>query len=227
MNTYSGAAMQHLDSNKVATDKKMDAFIAPYAEEINSKVQEVIGYTAKAMAVQKPESDLGNLLSDYLLKYSIQHIDHDIDMALFNTGGFRIPLPPGEIKVRHIMEIMPFDNTLVVVNMSGANLNELVKQIIAAGGDPVAAPNGISIISESDTIRFSLNGKAVYPKQMYKVVTSNYLADGGDRYTVLASASSKFDSGILVRDAIEEAFRLNTTSDNRASSDVEGRIIIR
>lgn len=219
--------MQRLDSTHSSTNAKMDRLIYSYSIQIDSLVNQVVGYTAKAMVVKKPESDLGNLLADFMVRFAMENMDTKVDFALFNTGGFRIPLPGGAITVGHIMQLMPFDNTLVIMDLTGNQVNELAVQIIKAGGDPISGEKSIQIIEREETVEVLLGGVKVKPKSNYRVLTSSYLAEGGDNYTVFKSGINQVDSGILIRDAIAECFRQKSSKEKPIDAKVEQRIILK
>lgn len=227
INQYRGATMTALDSNMKVGDSKIEAIIAPYQKSLDTLVNEVVGYLATPMQVRKPESDLGNLLADYLYHYGVEYVDPEIDLAIFNTGGFRIPLPPGKITLGRVMELMPFDNTLVLKELSGAEMQELAETVIKNGGDPIAAAQSVVLSRDTTgTPIWEINGQVVQANQRYKVLTSSYLADGGDHYHIFKSVVGKKDSGILIRDAIAHSFRKHTSAQQPAIAPIVGRISI-
>ena len=223
---FSEGSLVILDSSLSEYDANIEKLISPYRLEKDAHVQDVVGFSAAPMSMARPESTLGNFLADNLLDYGLNIIDSSIDMALFNKGGFRIPLPPGEIRLTHVMELMPFDNTMVVVNLSGVQMDKLATTILKAGGDPISAPRGVTLGIEAGVRQFTLNGASIDSNQTYRVLTSSYLAAGGDNYTVLMEGNEFNDSGIFVRDAIAHMFRTTTSKENPASGVLDNRIVI-
>jgi len=226
MSVFSTGSLVILDSSQTEYDAKIEKLIGPYRIEKDAHVQDIVGYSATPMSMSRPESALGNFLVDILLDYGLNTIDSNIDMALFNKGGFRIPLPPGEIRLTHVMELMPFDNTMVVVDLSGEQMEILASTILKAGGDPISAPRGVSLSTQAGVRQFTLNGVSIDSSKSYRVLTSSYLAAGGDSYTVLMEGSKFNDSGIYVRDAIAHMFRTTTSKENPASGVLDKRIVI-
>jgi 2',3'-cyclic-nucleotide 2'-phosphodiesterase (5'-nucleotidase family) len=225
-NTFGKSNMILLDSSHAHTDPKIDKIIEPYMDEIDTLVNAVVGYNAHAMHVHKPESNLGNLLADYLLLYTSVELDDMVDLALFNTGGFRIPLPPGTITVGHIMQLMPFDNTLVMMTLSGPDMQALAEQIIDKGGDPISGSNGVVIQKWHDSVILNLGTLPISKNKNYRILTSSYLAEGGDGYSVLLRGTNISNSGVLIRDALQQMFQKETSQLKPAVARIEGRIVI-
>jgi 2',3'-cyclic-nucleotide 2'-phosphodiesterase (5'-nucleotidase family) len=219
--------MIRLDSQYRAVDKNIDKLIVPYNAKFSALIDEIVGYTSKPMHVRRPESALGNLLADYLLEYGLDHIDSNIDMAVFNKGGFRIPLPPGAITFGHVMQLMPFDNTMVVISLNGLQMKQLAEIMVEGGGDPIAGPNEVRLEKSSEKVSLRLNQMEIKVDEDYRVLTSSYLAQGGDNYYIFPEGDFLVDSGIMIRDALEESFRTKTSATNPAQAEIEGRVIIK
>ena len=109
----------------------------------------------------------------------------DADVAIQNTFGIRDDLDAGDVSLRDLFRIMPFDNTLVRVELSGADLTDWIRQtlrvnrtFLQVSGMQVlftAAPDGQSV----QNVRVQVGGKPVDPKRMYRIATNDYLASGG------------------------------------------------
>ena len=129
-------------------------------------------------------------------------------MALTNNGGLRATVGPGDISVGRIFELMPFENMLVVLELTGAEVDTLAHQLARNGGDPIAGFS-FEIVATSATARnLMVGGQPVSPDSTYRLVTSDYLADGGGPYEILSSgALPRQDMAYLVRDAIIEHIR--------------------
>jgi 2',3'-cyclic-nucleotide 2'-phosphodiesterase (5'-nucleotidase family) len=114
--------------------------------------------------------------------------------------GLRDPLSQGEITTRNIFEFMPFENKLVVVKMDANNLMMLFDHIAKSNGDGLA---GASFsITNDKAINVLVNGQPIEDKKTYWVITSDYLADGGDGYSVFKSSDVHLVSDEKVRELI-------------------------
>ncbi|RQP12836.1 MAG: ExeM/NucH family extracellular endonuclease [Microbacteriaceae bacterium] len=164
------------------------------------------------------ESLIGNLIADAQLAATA---DLGTELAIMNPGGIRADLvyassgdgdPDGNVTYAEAAAIQPFANTLVTMNLTGAQLEELLEQQWQPAGaarpylklglsaglvyvyDP-AAPEGSHITA------ITLNGEPVTDDQVIKVVTNSFLAAGGDNFGALTQGTGVSDSGRVDLDA--------------------------
>jgi 2',3'-cyclic-nucleotide 2'-phosphodiesterase (5'-nucleotidase family) len=189
----------------VGVDSVILKFIKPYTDSIKGVMNEIIGYNPKPMIAQKPESPLSNFVTDLVFEagkeyLKNQNIQEGEILCVINVKGLRAPLSQGEITTRHIFEIMPFENKLVVVKMDAANLMVLFDHIAKSNGDGLA---GASFsITNNKAKKILVNGQPVDDNKIYWVITSDYLADGGDGYSVFKSSDVHLVSDEKVRELI-------------------------
>ena len=130
------------------------------------------------------------------------------DFVLLNNGGLRTFLPKGDITRRKIYELMPFENELVVVTLSAEKTNELFGYIAKKTVNGGTRKQGVPV---SGNVKVELNG--TFPKNIYindkpfvgrtyKVITSDYLANGGDYMSFFLNPIKSEKIGIKLRDAI-------------------------
>jgi 2',3'-cyclic-nucleotide 2'-phosphodiesterase (5'-nucleotidase family) len=215
--------LQTLDSNWTHTNEKIESLIGPYKAQIDSQMNAVIGYSSSEMIKSRPESALGNGVADLLYNYGADNIDSDIDLCVLNYGGLRAPISKGPITVGRVFELMPFDNTLVVVTLDGDELKVLAKHILAQSGEPFAASKPVNITNFKSGALFIFSDTTLQSKSEYKVLTSNYLADGGDNFSMFKD-QPRTDSNILIRQALIEGFS-RTNEENPFKAIIDGRII--
>lgn len=189
------------DSHYSATDPLIADFIAPYQAELNSELNKVISVSAIAMEKNQPEGLLGNFVADLSLYITnTTSSTYKADFCLLNNGGLRSTLPQGEITLKRVYELMPFENELVILTLDGPTTLMLIEFIAKKGGMPVS---GIKMgIKNEKPINVLIDEKSFDATRDYKVVTSDYLANGGDNLSFLAAAKEKKYVGIKVRDAI-------------------------
>ena len=164
------------------------------------------------------ESTLGNLIADAQLAATA---DLGTELALMNPGGIRADLvfassgagdPDGSVNYREAATVQPFANTLVTIDLTGAQLKEVLEQQWQPEGstrpflklgvsegfaysyDP-AAPAGERITA------MYLDGERVTSEQVVHVVTNSFLAAGGDAFTAFEEGTNKADSGRIDLDA--------------------------
>ena len=199
-------------------DQDIAGEINSYRDSIHSVMGTVVGYSASAMVKSLPESSLGDFVAD-ACQHTISSLKESADFTMLNYGGLRSSLPQGDITRGNIYELMPFDNELVILDMSPELMDSLFRYLAGRKGNPVS---GIRMkLNDSTAEQVIISGKNFNSSQHYKMLTSDYLADGGDQLTFLKSLN-KNRTGILVRDAIfkELEFYHNDTLDIRT----DGRI---
>ncbi|HOJ24993.1 MAG TPA: 5'-nucleotidase [Bacteroidales bacterium] len=211
----------------IISDSSVENWINKYKIGLDSLMEVVIGYNEVAMVKNDPEGNLGNFVCDLVLDFVNRDLKDSLNgypcMVVMNNGGFRSFLPAGEIRVKDVFAVMPFDNTLTLLKISGKDLLNLAKQIVEKGGMPIA---GLQIIANATTLRRALiNGKEIAENQYYWVATSNYLANGGDNLTGLLNPIKRIDTPFLIRDIIIEHYKLLTSQNKTAFAKIDGRFM--
>jgi 2',3'-cyclic-nucleotide 2'-phosphodiesterase (5'-nucleotidase family) len=171
-------------SDSIQSDPAIAALVAPFAEALVDEISEVIGRAEVEITKGRPEGPLGTFAAEAMLK-EVQNVSEDpVDMALTNNGGLRTTIGPGPITVGKMYELMPFDNMMIVLDLSAAQVDSLAQQLARNGGDPIA---GFSFVVTPDgrATQLRVGGNTVTDDRAYRLVTSDYLANGGGPYTVL------------------------------------------
>jgi len=174
-----------------------------YRDSINLKLDNVIGfskglYTKDDYSKTKFNSSLGNLIADIIFKQadSVFHknFENNIDFVLQNHGGIRSSLLEGEIKLTDAYKILPFENEIVVLEISKEVFDEMV---LFLSNEKFPHPiSGFSIMDDKALIdkEKSLNDK-------FFLATNDYLLSGGDNMFFLEKNSRVFKLGYSLRDA--------------------------
>ncbi len=184
--------------DSLADDPAMAALVTPYRDQLESRVNEVIGTAAAPFEKGQPEAPLGNFAADAMLADVQQWVDRPVDLALTNNGGLRIPLNAGPITVGLIYELMPFDNMLSVLDLTGVQVDSLAQQLARLGGEPIA---GFSFVIDGElALDIRVAGAPLDPGRTYRLVTSDYLANGGGNMPALWEPAGRQDLGVLLRD---------------------------
>lgn len=185
----------------------LDSLIDPYREAMEEEMNQVIGEATVALEKSVPESPLGNFAAEatYLAGVAYGSRTKDVggpnamikSFALLNYGGLRAPISKGDITIGNMYELMPFDNTLVLVKLSGEQVRACAKYLFGVHGQPVYNAR-FRLSSNSETMW--IGEKEYNFDEEIIVITSNYLADGGDNMTFFNEPLRKWDSGIFLRD---------------------------
>jgi 2',3'-cyclic-nucleotide 2'-phosphodiesterase (5'-nucleotidase family) len=182
-------------------DKDIDDIIAPYRDQLSSKMDTKLATNTTHMAKRRPNSLLGNWFTDVLLDASEDITGRKIDFAAQNYGGLRIPsIGKGDITVGTIYELMPFDNTLVVLEANGTIVNKLIQRIAEYGGWPIS--KGLTFtMKEGKAIDIYIQDKPLDISRTYLFALPDYIANGGDDCFFLEKAV-RHETGRLLRDVM-------------------------
>ncbi len=194
---------------EMVSDASMDAVIAPYKKSLETQMNERISHTVVDLNKSGDNSNLGNLLADYTYEGAVEWAKKNnipqIDAAVINIGGIRSTIGKGDILLKHIFEVMPFENELVLVKMKGSDVNSLFDYYLEfRKNNPVS-----HLVIETDQNKLSkalINGNQVDPNKTYYIATSDYLALGGDNMKFF-SKGEMISTGVKLRDLYVEKFR--------------------
>ena len=198
--------------------------IAPYKEEMIKEVNTILTYTSKDLTRTdgKLESSLGNLLADLTMTRANPVFNKltgkNIDFSMFNYGGIRAGIPAGKVSNRNAFELMPFENTLVVVELSGQKLTALIAYLIKSNTAHPLSKN-IKLTITKNGYQLYINNKKFDNRKSYFVLTSDYLQSGGDNMTFFKNPIQRISLEYKMRDAIVDYFKsvdtLKSTLDQR------------
>ena len=197
--------------------------VAPYKASVDSMMAPPLGLSRVAMSPKRPESLLSNWAADVMIEGGTATGLEPADMGLVNTGGLRNNMPEGIVRRGDIMLISPFENYVVVLEMKGKDLLELMRNIAAVKGEGVSSSVRMEISSDGDLLSCTIGGKEIDPNRIYTVATIDYLAEGNDKMYALKKAVKRHDIGILARDIMMEYVIKHRVIDSK----IEGRIIIK
>jgi len=211
-------------SADVAADSTVIKTYLPYKLKMDSQMNAVIGHSAIALTKTSVggESLLGNFFSDAALNEARKTYP-DIDFAMPSTnGGLRNDLPLGAITLSNVFELMPFENELIVFELNGSSVQTLINMIAKSNGQPVS---GIAIkIQDKKPVSVFINGKPFDPVKNYKVLTSDYIAGGGDDVNSFKNPVKSTIVGLKVRDALIQYIKDQQAAGKKISSTLDRRI---
>ena len=204
-------------------DSTLTDIINVYKDSIDLKLDNVIGfskglYTKDDYSKIKFNSSLGNLIADIIFKQAdsvfYKSFGNNIDFVLQNHGGIRSSLLKGEIKLTDAYKILPFENEIVVLEISKELFDEMV---LFLSNEKFPHPiSGFSIMNDKALIdkEKSLNDK-------FFLATNDYLLSGGDNMFFLERNSRVFNLGYSLRDAFIDY----TINEEDLESKVDNRFI--
>ena len=212
-------------SNDLEKNDAVESYINPYRQRINQIMDSTLAYTPKKITADDGEYNTseGNLLADLLYNQAnpiFKSITKkEIDFVLINHGGIRSIISKGNVTTRNAYQIMPFENTIVVAELSGKSIQELVHFILNSNTAHPISGAQIILNKDNSLASFKIQNKNFDPKKTYYVATHNYLASGGDNMVFFKDAITITPLDYKFRNAIIDYFKkvdtLHATIDNR------------
>ena len=201
----------------------MDSLIAPYKAEKEVSMNVVIGEVEETMEAGLPESKLSNLIADVLLTEGRKYIA-DVDIAVTNIGGIRRTLFAGPLTIGDVFEILPFDNSLLVLEYKGVEILALADAVALKGGEAIA---GMTLtIRDGKAEDVKVGGEVVDTARVYKVVSTDYLSWGNDQLEPLANYVKSTPLNMMMRDAMFDYVTCATIKGEKIVTKLDNRIIV-
>ena len=196
------------------------AYLAPIKAGLEEQLGAPIGYAPRDLEVYQPECPMLNWASDALLAKARELSPQQVDVAVVNIGGMRCNWGAGDITFRHVFELMPFDNELVVLTLPGKEVIALCEVFAKGGGEGIA---GMSMKAEKGVLKYAkIAGAAIQPDALYTVATSDYLSQGNDGMKPLKNHTAIWKSERKIRDLYIEYIQ----QVQRVEAQVDGRMQI-
>jgi 5''-nucleotidase/2'',3''-cyclic phosphodiesterase and related esterases len=220
--------VQH-STTKISIDSRADAiadrsyevYLQPFKARIDTAMNVVIGQAAETMRGHGPESLLSNFSADVYLLAASEYLRKPVDVGIVNLGGLRTVVPAGDITVRKIFELMPFENELVIVWLKGNVLNELLQNFAIDGVEGVS---GVRMeIQGKRAVNIVIGGQPIKMSDLYAVATNDYYASVNE---TMQKASNIQNTNIKIRDMLLRYIKLETKKGNKIQSRLDGRIKI-
>ena len=199
-------------------DKNLIVNLRKYQEKVDKLLSEVVGKSTGdyvVTSVRKEQTPIGDLVCDAMKNATKEF---GVDFAITNSGGIRADLLRGGVTKKSIYEVLPFDNTIVVVKMSGYDLltlfNYIAKIKQGSGAFPQVSDGVEFTINFRDQIfqDIKINGTPIdFAKEDYKVAINSYMLEGGDGYEMFSKSSDIYDTAKYQRDALIDYIKEHKT----------------
>lgn len=199
----------NVDSNE---KQEVSSFISPYKDSMDRAMNLILAESSVSMEVGRPSSLLGNWASDALFVNQTRTVKlSEPIFCLLNTGGIRSSLGKGPVTLGDIFRIMPFENSVVWLRLPISSSDKIQYYLQQSGGEPISN-------ASMNQGKLTVNGVTENTTYFW-VITTDYLANGGDRMDFFQDAVERSDKKTLLRDVfIEEAKiqkKLIVSSENR------------
>ena len=210
-------------ADQVTPDSAMQARVERWNSAVAPIASKPIGKCTRRLTLSRGgESTVGDFVADAIRRAL------GVDIALQNSGGLRAELGEGTVTRGAIYEVMPFDNVIFTLELTGAEVRRALEQALRYGRVTQVSgvryrfdrrrPDFQRIVSLTDTA-----GVALDENRIYKVACNDFMATGGDNYDVLSGGRNRTATGVLVRDVLE-AYVAQRSKTGSLDVSLDGRI---
>jgi len=200
-------------TDKEKQDPEIESYIKPYREHINQDLDSILAYCPVTLDKSTGiwQTTIGNLMADVTLQRGntvfMAREKKNIDLCILNHGGIRSILSKGNITSRTAFEIMPFENSLVVIALKAEQILELVDYFIATKKPHPLAGITFTIGKDNVAKNILVQGKPLQKDIVYYVATNDYLSNGGDNMNFFKKGIQKFDLDYKLRNILIDYFK--------------------
>lgn len=217
-------------THTIPKNAKVQAVVDEWDALLQERLNQVVGTTevswdGERANVRTGETNLGNLIAD-VMRDAV-----GADIAFMNGGGIRASIGSGDVTVGDIYTVLPFDNTLALIQLRGMDILDALEHSVrllpeqnggfmqVSGLSFEVDPNGFE---GGRVLNVKVNGETLGMNKLYTVATNDFLAAGGDGYDVLKNGTLLADTGIMLRDVVVDYFLEN----DQVREPEAGRIVI-
>ncbi|NJB69551.1 2',3'-cyclic-nucleotide 2'-phosphodiesterase (5'-nucleotidase family) [Saonia flava] len=200
-------------NDSIADMDSITNFVAPYRDRINEILDSTLAYAPRVISREdgKYNTTEGNLMADIIMSEANpifkSRTSNEIDFVLLNYGGIRSIISKGNVSARTAYQVMPFENSIVIAELTGKSVRELVYFLTNSG---VPHPiSGLQIILDKNNNLQSVNikGEPFNEDRTYFVATSSYLLTGGDKMSFFKDNVGVTDVDYMIRNAMIDYFK--------------------
>jgi len=190
----------------------IEAFIKPYRDHIDQDLSTVLATAPQTLDKNGEwQTSMGNMFADaVMLKGNpifVAREKKSIDIVLLNHGGIRSIISQGNVTARTAYEIMPFENSLVVIALKGEQVEEMINYIITEKKPHPLNGMTFTIGKDNKATAILIQGKPFLMNQIYYVGTNDYLSNGGDNMNFFKKGIYKYDLDYKLRNILIDYFK--------------------
>ncbi len=198
--------------SEIESNQKVVSFIQPYKQHIDQELNAVLAIATETIDKSGVwQSPMGNLFSKAVFEKGNpifeKRENKTIDFVLLNHGGIRTIIPKGNVTARSAFEIMPFENSLVVVALAGEQVEELLQYFVNEKKPHPLFGISFTIEKNNTVSNILVQGKPFSKETTYYVGTNDYLANGGDNMTFFKKGIQRYNLDYKLRNILIDYFK--------------------
>ena len=213
-------------NQQVLSDSSIVKYYQPFKKNLEESLMNTpISYSPETYKKNDGElnSTLSNMFADATYEMSNPVFNKmsgkNIDIVLLNNGGIRSIISKGNISEKTASELMPFENSIVVLELSGLSIIKMIDYLRKVKLQHPISGLQITLNNDYSVNEVKINGVSIENEKKYYVATTDYLLEGGDKMYFLAETTKTTDINYKMRDILIDYFKkydtLKLKSDNR------------
>lgn len=193
-------------------DKEVFDALQVFKDKVFKQLNQIVGKSDKLYSVaniRRELSPLGQVIADAMM-FAVR--SEMPDLGISNGGGIRADIPQGDIRLFNVYDILPFDNTVVIAEISGETLLEVVNFSMSKmrnTGGFLQFSSNTEVFESDGKWLIKVNGKDIQTDKDYKIALNSYIAGGGDNYSHFKTAKRIENSEIIDKIALSEYIKLS------------------
>ena len=225
-------ATRILVDESIPADKDLEKLLAPYSEKV-LELSKVIGHLEGNLSkTGVGGGSLGYFVTNGMRAQAEAKLGKPVTLAIMNVGGLRkSEITAGELRASDIFELLPFENALVALDVTGAQLSKIIEVATRDAQAGARIQFKWNDRSRAEFISGKLldeSGKEqeIDPNKIYTIVTIDYLLHvGGGAYAILHEAKSQTPLNLTLRDAIMNYVKSETAAGRPVRSVIDDRFV--
>ena len=203
--------------DSIPENDSISDFIAPYKERIAQEMDSVLAYAPNNLSKSQGDLNtaLGNMMADAVMELSNpvfkNRTGKSIDLVLLNHGGIRSAVNKGEVTTRTAFQLMPFENEVVVAEIKGEHLKELIHYLVEGQTAHPVAGMELVLNKNNEVVHATIQGKPIQDDKVYYVATNDYLYQGGDNMVFFSKSENVTGLDYKIRNLLIEYFKQKDT----------------
>ena len=213
-------------NQQVLSDSSIVKYYQPFKKNLEESLMNTpISYSSETYKKNDGElnSTLSNMFADATYEMSNPVFNKmsgkNIDIVLLNNGGIRSIISKGNISEKTAFELMPFENSIVVLELNGLSIIKMIDYLRKVKLQHPISGLQITLNNDYSVNEVKINGVSIENEKKYYVATTDYLLEGGDKMYFLAETTKTTDINYKMRDILIDYFKkydtLKLKSDNR------------
>ena len=213
-------------NQQVLSDSSIIKYYQPFKKNLEESLMNTpISYSPETYKKNDGElnSTLSNMFADATYEMSNPVFNkmsgENIDIVLLNNGGIRSIISKGNISEKTAFELMPFENSIVVLELNGLSIIKMIDYLRKVKLQHPISGLQITLNNDYSVNEVKINGVDIENEKKYYVATTDYLLEGGDKMYFLAETTKTTDINYKMRDILIDYFKkydtLKLKSDNR------------